>query len=106
MNEITKVSEITYEDIANYIRLVEVTNEDQTFLNTILKVSKNFIKDYTGHTLEELDDYPDFIIVVYVLCQDMYDNRALYVDKSNLNNLVETILGMHSDNLLPSVEND
>ena len=51
MNEITKVSEITYEDIANYIRLVEVTNEDQTFLNTILKVSKNFIKDYTGHTL-------------------------------------------------------
>lgn len=106
MNEITKVSEITYEDIANYIRLVEVTNEDQTFLNTILKVSKNFIKGYTGHTLEELDDYPDFIIVVYVLCQDMYDTRSLYVDKSNLNNLVETILGMHSDNLLPSVEND
>lgn len=106
MNEITKVSEITYEDIANYIRLVEVTNEDQTFLNTILKVSKNFIIGYTGHTLEELDNYPDFIIVIYVLCQDMYDTRSLYVDKTNLNNLVEKILGMHSDNLLPSVEND
>lgn len=100
MNEITKVSELTYEDIANYIRLVEVTNEDQNFLNTILNVSKNFIVGYTGHTLEELDNYPDFIIVVYVLCQDMYDTRSLYVDKTNLNKTIETILGMHSTNLI------
>lgn len=100
MNEITKVSEITYENIADYIRLVEVTNEDQNFLKTILNVSKNFIMGYTGHTEEELDNYPDFIIVVYILCQDMYDTRSLYVDKTNLNKIVETILGMHSTNLI------
>lgn len=106
MNEITKISQLTYEDIANYIRLVEVTNEDQTFLNTILKVSKDFIVGYTGHTLEELDNYSDMVIVVYVLCQDMYDTRSLYVDKTNLNKIVSTILGMHDGNLLPSVKND
>lgn len=47
-----------------------------------------------------LDAYPDFVIVVYVLVQDMYDNRSLYVDKNNLNKVVDTILGMHSINLL------
>jgi hypothetical protein len=46
------------------------------------------------------DKYKDFVIVVYVLVQDMYDNRTLYVDKNNLNKVVETILGMHSINLL------
>jgi len=35
-----------------------------------------------------------------ILCQDMYDNRSMYVDKNNLNKVVETILGMHSVNLL------
>ena len=47
-----------------------------------------------------VDAFEDFVIVVYVLCQDMYDNRTLYVDKSNLNKVVETILGMHCINLL------
>ena len=100
MNNITKVSEITYEDIADYIRLSEVTSDDANTLNNLLEVSKTFISNYTGKTAEELDNYQDFIIVVLILCQDMYDNRSLYVDKTNLNKVVETILGMHCENLL------
>ncbi|MHC1723049.1 MAG: hypothetical protein AB9836_07605 [Aminipila sp.] len=46
------------------------------------------------------DKYEDFISVVYILVQDMYDNRSLYVDKANLNKVVEAILGLHSVNLL------
>ena len=49
---------------------------------------------------ETLDTYSDFIIVVYVLCQDMYDNRAMYVDGKNINNTVKTILDMHTRNNL------
>lgn len=93
-----KVSEITYNDIADYIRLTEVSEEDQTFLTNLLGIAKKFIEGYTG--VEDLDLHEDFVIVVYVLCQDMYDNRTLYVDKTNLNKVVETILGMHSVNLL------
>ena len=100
MNEITKVSQITYTDLASYIRLVEVDTNDQNTLNNLLNVAKIFIQNYTGHTLEELDDYADFVIVVFILVQDMWDNRTLYVDKLNLNKVVETILGMHSINLL------
>ena len=100
MNSITKVSEITYEDVAEYIRLNEVTADDINTLNNLINTSKNFICNYTGRTIEELDDFGDFIIVGLILCQDMWDNRALYIDKKDLNKVVETILGMHSVNLL------
>lgn len=100
MNEITKVSDITADDLANYIRLIETTEDDVETLNNLLNVATAFIMNYTGRTEEELDNYQDFVIVVCILVQDMWDNRSLYVDKSNLNKVVETILGMHSVNLL------
>lgn len=102
-NNITKVSEITPDDLAVYLRLDEVTEEDTTTLGNLLGVAKTFVQNYTGQT--DLDQYQDFVIVVFILCQDMWDNRTLYVDKLNLNKVVDTILGMHSINLLPTVEN-
>lgn len=100
MNEITKVSDITANDLAEYIRLDKVTSDDENTLNTLLNVAKTFICEYTGREPEELDNYQDFVIVVLVLVQDMWDTRALYVDKTNLNRVVESILGLHSVNLL------
>jgi len=100
MNNISKVSEITVQDLAEYIHLIEVDQNDQNTLNTLFTVSKNFIMSYTGRKEDELDNFPDFVIVVFVLVQDMWDNRTLYVDKTNLNHVVETILGLHSVNLL------
>ena len=91
-----KVSEITNQDIADYIRLTEVSETDSSLLDNLINIAKNFIKENTG--VENLDEFDDFIIVVFILCQDMYDNRTLYVDKTNLNKVVETILGMHSLN--------
>ena len=101
MNNILKVSDITALDVAEYLRLSEVTADDTNTLNDLIGIAKNYISNYTGRSMEELDDYQDFVIVVFVLCQDMWDTRALYVDSSNLNNVIETILGMHSVNLLP-----
>ena len=100
MNNITKVSEITFQDIADYIRLSEVSQEDQNTLNNLLNISKAYIMGYTGLTATELDTEKDFVIVVLILCQDMWDNRTLYVDNTNLNYVVSGILDMHSVNLL------
>lgn len=100
MNSITKVSDITYSDVADYIRKDELTQSDINTLNAMLSVAKTFISQYTGRSMEELDDFADFVIVVFVLCQDMWDNRTLYVDSGNLNYVIESILGMHSVNLL------
>lgn len=100
MNNITKVSDITYLDVADYLRVSDTQGEQNT-LEALLKVSKTFISKYTGQPMNKLDEFQDFVIVVFILCQDMYDNRTLYVDSNNFNKVVETILGMHSINLLP-----
>lgn len=89
-----KVSTITIKDVADYIRLTEISQEDTTLLTNLINIAKTFIKEYTG--VQDLDQYDDFMIVIFILCQDMYDNRTLYVDKTNLNKVVETILGMHT----------
>ena len=91
-----KVSTITENDIANYIRLQEVDEADKKLLTALITIAKKFITENTG--VKDLDEYDDFLIVVFILSQDMYDNRTLYVDKNNLNKVVETILGMHSRN--------
>lgn len=102
-----KVSEITIDDIADYIRLSEVSDNDKKKLLTYLNIAKNFISNYTGIQIssdieeeETLDSHEDFIIVVYILCQDMYDNRSLYVDSKSINKTVQTILDMHTRNNL------
>ena len=95
---VSKVSEITIDDVASYIRATDTDGID-----TYLNIAKNYISNYIGipETNEEgesLDDFPDLVIVVYILCQDMYDNRTMYVNSGNINKVVQTILDMHTRN--------
>lgn len=99
---VSKVSEITTEDVARYIR---EDNYEESDISTYLNIAKNYISSYTGIPVssedgESLDDFSDFVIVVYILCQDMHDNRTLYVEKANINKTVQTILDMHTRNYL------
>ena len=91
---VTKVSEITTKDIADFIRLDEVSYDDTQQLETLLIIAKDYIKNYTA--LADLDEYADLVIVVYILVQDMWDNRTMYIDKGNPNKVVQTILDMHT----------
>lgn len=105
MNQIEKVSEVTSTDLAEYLRVGEVTESEEGFLSTIIGAAKSYMAKYTGLTAEQLDESSDLVIAMLVLAQDMYDNRALYVDSSNVNLAVQSILDMHSVNLLPSAVN-
>ena len=100
MREIKKVSDITAADLAEYLRLEETTDDETQTLNNLLEIAKKYIENYTGRTETELDNFSDFVIVTFVLVQDMYDNRTMYVNNDSPNTVVETILGMHSINLL------
>lgn len=100
MNNITAVSQITVQDLVDYLRISEVTEDDLNTLSTLLTVAKVYVAEYTGRTIQELDDYKDIIIVILILCQDMWDNRTLYIDTSNVNKVVESILNLHAVNLL------
>lgn len=91
------VSEIKVAHVAEYLRLDDYCAGD---LQHILNAAKAFVGSYTGLTPEQIDTHEDFYIVIMVLCQDMYDNRCLYVDKNNLNKVVDSILGMYCVNLL------
>lgn len=101
---ITKVSEIKIEDLKSYLRLTDIDKTEENYLNTIINSSISYVRNYTGLTDEELDKYSDIVAVIFILCQDLYDNRSLYVDKNNINKVVENILSLHSCNLL--VKND
>lgn len=98
--EISKVSDITVESVADYLRLDEVTESEINTLTTLISVAISFIKSYTGLDDISVDKYPEFVIVVLILCQDMWDNRTMYVDSKDINNTVQSILAMHSVNLL------
>lgn len=103
MNQIAKVSEVTAADLAEYLRVGEVTHSEEGFLGTIIGAAKSYMAKYTGLDADQLDESSDLVIALLVLCQDMYDNRALYVDSANVNRMVQSTLDMHSVNLLPSV---
>lgn len=100
MNIIKKVSDITEMDLVDYLRINEVTQSELDTLTNLLGVAKAYVTSYTGQSIEALDGLQDVIIAVMILVQDMWDNRTLYVDKSDVNKVVESILGLHSVNLL------
>ena len=97
-----KVSEINVKTLADYLKLdyEALDPEEISELETFLISAKTFISDYTGLNQAGIDAHESFVVAVFVLVQDMYDNRSYYVDKSHINHVIESILEMHSVNLL------
>ena len=95
-------SDITVKNLADYLKLdySSLAEEEILELAAFLNVAETFIIDYTGLTLSQIDEHESLTVAIYVLVQDMYDNRTYYVDKNNLNRVVSMILDMHSINLL------
>ena len=77
-----KVSEITQETILNHIR------ED------------------TDNLEEKLNEHEDITIAVLTLISDMWDNRSMTIQRGNVNIVVDTILGMHRMNLVPTPDSE
>ena len=94
------VSELTMANLKNYLRVD--TNIDDTLLAVILPAAKRFCAQYTGLTLEELDDYEDMPLAVLVVAADMYEVRQVTLNGTQLNPTTAQILGTYSTNLLPS----
>jgi len=93
-----QISKIKSADIAEYLRIEDGYNSP--LLESIGNAAKSYIKSYTGMTDDEIDTHDEFYLAFMVLCQDMYDNRVMYVEKSNVNKVVESILDMHRKNLI------
>ena len=96
-----KVSEITIDDIANHVRADE---PEDPILAVIHKAAISYVRSYTGLSDEEMDAHEDLTLAVLIIASDMYDNRWATVKEANSDNALECILGMYSNNLLPSPE--
>ena len=94
------VSELTVDNLKNYLRVD--TDIDDNLLAVILPAAKRFCAQYTGLTLEDLDDYEDMPLAVLAVAADMYEVRQVTLNGTQINPTTAQILGTYSTNLLPS----
>ena len=95
------VSDIKVKDVAEFLRLDDASDP---LIRPMMEAAQAYIIGYTGMTEEELDDHDDLWLAYMVLVQDMYDNRAMYVEKDSVNKVVDSILFRHRKNFLPDGE--
>jgi len=98
-----KVSELTVADIADYLRIMpgDLDETEKKTMAGFLEAAKSYVMSYTGLTEAEVDTYPDIVPAVCCLAGDFYTNRDMTpAVKGNSNRTVESILNMHSVNLL------
>ena len=91
------VNRIKSADVLEYLRIDEA---QEPLIKPMMAAAKQYILDYTGMTEDDLDDHEDLYVAFMVLMQDMYDTRALYVDKNNVNRVVDSILFRHRTNFV------
>ncbi len=99
-----KLSEITKSEVIEYLKLEEDMYSEgssgEKNLFAVMSAAYDYILDYTGLSREKADTHEKFYTAYMVLCQDMIDNRAFYVEKGSVNKVVDSILSMHCENLL------
>ena len=92
-----KINEVTTDLLINYCNAY---SEDSTLLEIFRDASISHIKSYTGLTIEEINTMDDLTVALLVLVNGMFDNRSVEADKGKINLILDSILGLHSKNLL------
>lgn len=97
-----KISEVTTQDILDYLRIDDASAIEESEVDNMYSSAVAYITSYTGLKEDQLDDHEDITQAMFLLVADMFDNRNLYIEgkAANRNKAVESILSMHSVNLL------
>ena len=107
-----KISEVTAGILKQFALPFESATDEDWLFTAVLPAAKANIVALTGLPLtsEEdeatgikppcVDDFEDLTVALLVIAADMYMNRSTVVDKSNVNKVVESIVGSHQFNLL------
>lgn len=93
-----KISEISLIDVKNYLHVYH--DEDDKLITAILYAAKSFVRNYTGLPDEKLNISDDLSVAVFIISAELYDNRVYTMDNTDVNPVIQTILDMHSVNLL------
>ena len=97
-----RISEVTTKDLTDYLRLDDPSEIEESEIERMKASAVSYMIEYTGLTVDEMDQFEDMTQALFILVADMFDNRNLYIEgkASNVNKSVKTILGLHSVNLL------
>lgn len=94
---IIKINEVNIDLLIKYCNAYE---EDKPLLQIFKDASIGYIKSYTGLSDEEINTLDDITVSLLVLVSGMYDCRSIKADKTNINVILDSILSMHSKNLI------
>lgn len=83
--------------IKDYLRDECITDSE---INRYWKRAVKYIEDYTGHSRDELEGNSVLIQPLLAIIADMHDNRQYQGDRTYINELVESMLGLYRHNLL------
>lgn len=97
-----KISELTKEYLADYLRLDEPGPIELSELEAMKKAAIEYAKNYTGLSIEEMDLHEDITIAIMILVSDYFENRAMYLDYKykEENSAVSKLLSLHCVNFL------
>lgn len=93
-----KISEVTVKSLKEYAHVYH--DEDDKLFESILAACKAYIKGYTGLSGEQMDTKEDLTMTLFILSNELYDNRTFTVENDKVNIVIKSILDMHSINLL------
>lgn len=96
-----KLSELDLSVVKEYLR--QDGDEDDRLITAIIDASKSYICNYTGQSINQLEEYEDITIAVLVLCAEFYDNRTISVNERvnvRINSMLESLIGRYSVNLM------
>jgi hypothetical protein len=93
-----KISQVTEQELKDYAHVYH--DDDNLLFASILAAVKAYIKGYTGLSEEQLDSKEDLTMAMFVLSNELYDNRTFAVENDKVNTVIKSILDMHSVNLL------
>ena len=88
-------SQIDLHFIKNYLRIDQDNDLDDMELSLYLTVARSYIENYTGYYDYEIDENPEFSIVILMLVAHFYENKTIVADKSTTDYIFNSILAMH-----------
>lgn len=94
-----KFNSISLIELKEHLRIED--DYDNVMLENYLSLAKKYILSQTGLTEEQTENKDELAFAVLALAGDFYENRIHSVTIQNKPNpIVESILAMHSVNLL------
>ena len=91
--------EIDLNELKEFLNIYD--NSDDTLLNSLVFAGKQYIKDYTGLTEEEMVEKKESLkIALFLIVSDLYDNRGQQSLQNKRNTMLTSILDMYCKNYL------